>query len=156
MATKTKTVGKTTNTTKKGETIMTAAEAIVQLMIHYNNYQEYRKSNKESYNFAKKQQVIDFARHLSTEELVYLTKTYAYLRKIQQRLSNYLYREKALDNAYGKEDLNIMELSDEERELINKRRAKKQEMESQRQATKKTHKAITKALKEEAKEGGDK
>lgn len=150
MATKTKTVGKTTNTIKKGAT-MTAAEAIVQLMIHYNNYQEYRKSNNESYNFAKKQQVIDFARHLSTEELVYLTKTYAYLRKIQQRLSNYIYKEKVLDNAYGKEYINIMELSDEERELINKRRAKKQEMESQKQATKKTHKAITKALQE----GGD-
>lgn len=150
MATKTKTVGKTTNTIKKGASTMTAADAIKQLMITYNNYQEYRKDNNDTYNFASKQQVIDFARQLTTEELILLTKTYAYLRKVQQRLSNYLYQEKKLNNAYGKEDKNIMELTDEERDLINKRRAKYQELDSQKETTKKTHKVITKALKEES------
>lgn len=149
MATKTKTVGKTTNTIKKGAATMTATEAIKQLMITYNNYQEYRKNNNETYNFASKQQIIDFARQLTTEELIQLTKTYAYLRKIQQRLSNYLYQEKKLNNAYGKEDKNIMELTDEERELINKRRAKYQELDSQKKADTNTHKAISRALSQE-------
>lgn len=147
MATKTKTVGKTTNTTKKGVNIVTVEDALKQLMMDYNKYQEYRKDNNSNYNFASKQQVAAFAKQLTTEELTTLVKVYATQRKIQQKLSNYLYNQKALDRAYGKEDKNIMELSDEERELINKRRAKQQEKETQKQATKRTHKAITKSLK---------
>lgn len=153
MTTKTnKTVGKTTNTIKKGVNTMTVEDALKQLMMDYNKYQEYRKDNNNNYNFASKQQVAAFAKQLTTEELTTLVKVYATQRKIQQRLSNYLYNQRALDKAYGKEDKNIMELTDEERELINKRRSKQQEKETQKQATKKTHKAITKALKK----GGDK
>lgn len=151
MATKTKTVGKTTKTIQKGGIIMTVEDALKQLMMDYNKYQEYRKDNNSNYNFASKQQVAAFAKQLTTEELTTLVKVYATQRKIQQRLSNYLYNQRALDRAYGKEDKNIMELTDEERELINKRRAKQQEKETQKQATKKTHKAITKSLKK----GGD-
>ena len=151
MTTKTKTVGKTTNTIKKGVNTMTLEDALKQLMMDYNKYQEYRKDNNNNYNFASKQQVAAFAKQLTTEELTTLVKVYATQRKIQQRLSNYLYNQRALDKAYGKEDKNIMELTDEERELINKRRSKQQEKETQKQATKKTHKAITKALKK----GGD-
>lgn len=123
--TKTKTVGKTTNQ-KKGGTTMTIADALTQLMLDYNSYQEYRKDNEQSYNFASKQQIADFAKHLQPEELLTLTKSYMYQRQIQTRLSKYLYNERVLNNIYGKEDKNIMELTDEEREYINKRRARQE------------------------------
>lgn len=133
--TKTKTVGKTTNP-KKGGTTMTIADALTQLMLDYNSYQEYRKDNEQSYNFASKQQIADFAKHLKPEELLTLTKSYMYQRQIQTRLSKYLYNERVLNNIYGKEDRNIMELTDEEREHINKRRAKAAERAEQRKEVK--------------------
>lgn len=121
-----------TKTTKKGTLTMTTTDALNQLMIEYNRYQEYRKDKGESYNFASKQQVAAFAKHLTPEEITTLTKTYLYQRKIQQRLSKYLINEKVLNNYYGKEDTNIMELTDEEREYINKRRQRRAEKEAQR------------------------
>lgn len=133
--TKTKTVGKTTNQ-KKGGTTMTIADALTQLMLDYNSYQEYRKDNEQSYNFASKQQIADFAKHLQPEELLTLTKSYMYQRKIQTELAKYLYKEKALDNAYGKERPNIMELTDEERDIIKKRRDKAAEIAEQRKEVK--------------------
>lgn len=113
-----------TNTTKKEGTKMTIAQALNQLMLDYNDYQEYRKTTEQSYAFASKQLVSSFAKHLTSEELEKLTKTYIYQRRMQTRLSNYVWNERRLDNAYGKEDKNIMELTDEEREYINKRRAR--------------------------------
>lgn len=129
--TKTKTVGKTTNP-KKGGTTMTIAEALTQLMLDYNRYQEYRKDNEQSYNFASKQQISEFARQLKPEELLTLTTSYVYQRKIQNDLAKYLYKEKVLYNAYGKERPNIMELTDEERDIIKKRRDKRNEIAEQR------------------------
>lgn len=125
MAKTNKTVGKTTNT-KKGTDTMTVADALTKLMLEYNSYQEYRKDNNQSYNFASKQQVAEFAKHLKPEELLTLAKSYMYQRQVQTKLSKYLYNERVLNNIYGKEDKNIMELTDEERELINKRRAAKE------------------------------
>lgn len=135
MAKQTKTVGKTTNK-KKGGTTMTTAEALTQLMLDYNSYQEYRKNNKQTYNFASKQQIADFAKQLQPEELLTLTKAYMYQRQMQTNLSKYLYNERILNNIYGKEDRNIMELTDEEREYINKRRAKQAEKAEQRKEVK--------------------
>lgn len=127
------TVTKKSNTTiKKGVITMTASDALNQLMIEYNKYQEYRKQQGQSYTFASKQDIASFAKHLTTEELTTLVKTYIYQRKIQQRLSKYLYNERILNNAYGKEDRNIMELSDEERQYIERRRKREAEKASQR------------------------
>ena len=113
-----------TNTTKKGDNKMTIAQALKKLLADYNDYQEYRESIGKSHAFASQQQVASFAKHLTSEELEKLTRTYIYQRKIQTRLSNYVWNERRLDNAYGQEDKNIMELTDEEREYINKRRAR--------------------------------
>lgn len=131
MAKQNKTVGKTTNP-KKGVTTMTVADALTQLMLDYNSYQEYRKEHKQSYNFVNKLQIADFAKKLTTEELMTLTKTYIYQRKIQTKLAKHLYNERLLNNVYGQEDKNIMELTDEERDYINKRRAKRAEKQAQR------------------------
>ena len=125
MAKTNKTVGKTTNT-KKGATDMTVANALTLFMLEYNRYQEYRKDNKQSYNFVNKQQVAEFAKQLTSNELQTLAKTYAYQRQMQTKLSKYQQHERALNRSYGKEDTHFMELTDEEREYINKRRAKQE------------------------------
>jgi len=131
MAKQTKTVGKTTNQ-KKGATTMTIAEALTQLMLDYNNYQEYRKNNGQTYNFASKKQVEAFAKRQEPEALLKLTEAYAQQRIAQNKLAKYLYNERVLNNIYGKEDKNIMELTDEEREHINKRRARQAEKAAQK------------------------
>ena len=125
MAKQTKTVGKTTNT-KKVATDMTVANALTLFMLEYNRYQEYRKDNKQSYNFVNKQQVAEFAKQLTPEELQTLAKTYVYQRQMQIKLAKYQQHERALNRAYGKEDTHFMELTDEEREYINKKRAKQE------------------------------
>ena len=135
MSKQNKTVGKTTNP-KKGEATMTIADALTQLMLSYNDYQEYRKDKDQSYNFVSKQQMSEFARTLDQEELKTLTKTYIYQRQMQTKLSKYLYKEKVLYNAYGKERPNIMELTDEERAIIKKKRDRKNEIAEQRKEVK--------------------
>ena len=110
-------------TTKKGET-MTAETALTQLMLDYNRYQEYKKDNGQKYNFVSKQQMNAFAKRLREDEIKELIESYEYQRLIQKRLANYLYTEKVLNNVYGREDVNIMELTPEERDYINKRRAR--------------------------------
>lgn len=125
---KTKPVGKPT--TKKGETI-TAEIALTQLMLDYNRYQEYKKDNDQRYNFVSKQQMNAFAKRLREDEIKELIESYEYQRLIQKRLANYLYTEKVLNNVYGREDVNIMELSKEEREYINKRRARQAKKQSE-------------------------
>ena len=110
-------------TTKKGGT-MTAEVALTQLMLDYNRYQEYKKDNGQKYNFVSKQQMNAFAKRLREDEIKELIESYEYQRLIQKRLANYLYTEKVLNNVYGREDVNIMELTPEERDYINKRRAR--------------------------------
>ena len=113
-----------TNTTEKGGTKMTVQIALKKLMIDYNNYQEYRKKQEQSYSYVTQEQMITWAKRLTTDELIKLAKTYLYQRNMQQRLNNYLFNERLLNKVYGQEDINIMELTDEEREYINKRRAR--------------------------------
>ena len=93
-------------------------------MLDYNRYQEYKKDNGQKYNFVSKQQMNAFAKRLREDEIKELIESYEYQRLIQKRLANYLYTEKVLNNVYGREDVNIMELTPEEREYINKRRAR--------------------------------
>lgn len=149
MATKTKTVGKTTKTIQKGVHTTTIEKSLQQLMMDYNRYQEYKKVNNYNYIFASKLEIASFAKQLTTEELVTLVKVYAIQRKIYFRLSRYLRKQRYLDRVYGKEEINIMELSDEERDLINKKRSIKKEKAFQNLATKNTNRAINKALREE-------
>ena len=103
---------------------MTVQIALKKLMIDYNNYQEYRKKQEQSYSYVTQEQMITWAKRLTTDELIKLAKTYLYQRNMQQRLNNYLFNERLLNKVYGQEDINIMELTDEEREYINKRRAR--------------------------------
>ena len=117
-------------TTKKGET-MTAETALTQLMLDYNRYQEYKKDNGQKYNFVSKQQMNAFAKRLREDEIKELIESYEYQRLIQKRLANYLYTEKVLNNVYGREDVNIMELTPEERDYINKRRARQAKKQSE-------------------------
>ena len=126
---KTKKVGKPT-TRKEGGTL-TAEVALTQLMLDYNRYQEYKKDNDQRYNFVSRQQMDAFAKRLREDEIKELIESYEYQRLIQKRLANYLYTEKVLNNVYGREDVNIMELSKEEREYINKRRARQAKKQSE-------------------------
>ena len=126
---KTKQVGKPT-TRKEGGTL-TAEVALTQLMLDYNRYQEYKKDNDQRYNFVSRQQMDAFAKRLREDEIKELIESYEYQRLIQKRLANYLYTEKVLNNVYGREDVNIMELSKEEREYINKRRARQAKKQSE-------------------------
>lgn len=125
---KTKPVGKPT--TEKGGA-MTAEIALTQLMLDYNRYQEYKKDNDQKYNFASKQQMNEFSKHLREDEIKELIESYEYQRLIQKRLANYLYTEMVLNKVYGREDVHIMELSKEEREYINKRRARQAKKQSE-------------------------
>lgn len=125
---KTKPVG--SPTTEKGGT-MTAEVALTQLMLDYNRYQEYKKDNDQRYNFVSKQQMSAFAKRLREDDIKELIESYEYQRLIQKRLANYLYTEKVLNNVYGREDVNFMELSKEERDYINKRRARQAKKQSE-------------------------
>lgn len=126
---KTKPVGKPT--TRKEGGALTAEVALTQLMLDYNRYQEYKKDNDQRYNFVSRQQMDAFAKRLREDEIKELIESYEYQRLIQKRLANYLYTEKVLNNVYGREDVNFMELSKEERDYINKRRARQAKKQSE-------------------------
>ena len=153
MATKTKTVGKTTNTIQKGGTALSKEAIVTKLLMAHNNYQEYRKTTGQAYAFATKADTTDFINNLDKAELEVLIKTYEYQQQMQYRLSNYIQSERAKNRAYGTDLTHYSEL--EQILEPTKRERLIQAEETQKKATKKTNKAITKALKEEAKEGGD-
>lgn len=149
MANKTKTVGKTTNTIKKGVAALSKEAIVTKLLIAHNNYQEYRKTSGQAYAFATKTETTDFINHLDKAELEILIKTYEYQQQMQYRLSNYIQSERAKNRAYGVELTHYSEL--EQALEPTKRERLIQAEETQKKATKKTNKAITRALKE----GGD-
>lgn len=150
MATKTKTVGKTTNTIQKGGAALTKEAVITKLLMAHNNYQEYRKTTGQAYAFATKTETAEFINKLNQQELDILIKTYEYQQQMQYRLSNYIQSERAKNRAYGTDLTHYSEL--EQILEPTKRERLIQAEETQKKATKKTNKAITKALKE----GGDK
>lgn len=126
MAKTNKTVGKTTTSPKKGVDTMTISTALTKFLIEQNKYQEYREKTNKTYSYANKQELAAFAKTLKPEELNKLAQTYLYQQEMGRRFAAFRYREHRLNLAYGKEEKNIMELTDEERELINKRRAAKE------------------------------
>ena len=120
---KTKPVVETT-TTKKGGTV-SEEYAITQIMLSYNDLQRFFKDNNKKYNFINKNQMNEFkSKHLREEEIAYAKEFYEWLKFIHKRINRFLYTENVLNSIYGREDVNIMELTPEEREYINKRRAR--------------------------------
>lgn len=119
-------VTKNTNT-KKGVDIMTHKEALQKLMVEYNEYQEYRAKQKQSYNYASAIQLQQWASKLTKEELDLLTKSYLIQRKFQQRLSTYLSTERKLNNIYGKQYQTKVESNLEQDILNNLEQSEKEE-----------------------------
>lgn len=150
MATKTnKTVGKTTNTIKKGVKVMTQEDLINNACdaIAYKLNQRIINTNKKYHTaleLVKKEQILqDFTNKNELRTLEVLGRYLEY-RYIEQR------REYYLNKAYGLELPHYSEV-EQTTEPTKKERLIQAE-ETQKKATKKTNKAITKALQE----GGDK
>lgn len=155
-------------TTKKVETkttstpIMTAGEALKQLMIKHNTYQEYRKNNKKSYNMVTTELTIAFGNTLSKKELQELTKAYAIIKVLGDKLYDYSYVCHKAKTLIGKELLTKSEYEHVSQILDSlhptdlpkeeKTTDHTQAVKSAKAATRKTNKAITKALKQEEKE----
>lgn len=147
MAKETKTVGKTTQTnqTKKGGNIMTNQDHIKRTLniIKYQTNSYITNINKKHHtrveyitdkelqqiieNSSNKQQIID---------------ALAITSMLINKAKDNKVKEYYLNKAYGKEDITFNELSDEERELINKRRVKQQEIKEARQQEKRYYKPI--------------
>ena len=124
---------------------MNIGQAMQQLMIDYNNYQEYRKNHSQAYNFASKQQIQDFAKKLTKEEQEYLIKSYLIQRKIHKKLADYILNEHLLNNAYGREEIHPSELQPDESSAKKLEQRIQQEYKSTKDATKKTKRAVNKA-----------
>lgn len=70
---------------------MTGKEVLIQLQLEYNNYQNYRKNKKQSYELATKEDIIEFGKNVLTQqEAEQLAKCYLFQRKLQQRLGYYI------------------------------------------------------------------
>ena len=138
-----------TTKTKKGGTTMNIGQAMQQLMIDYNNYQEYRKEHNQAYNFASKQQIQDFAKKLTKEEQEYLIKSYLIQRKLHKKLADYILNEYLLNNAYGREEVHPSELQPDESSAKKLEQRIQQEYKSAKDATKKTKRAVNKAALEQ-------
>ena len=55
---------------------MTWKEALIQLQLDYNNYQNYRKNKKQSYELATKEDILEFGTNVvSEDEAVQLMKS---------------------------------------------------------------------------------
>ena len=89
------------------------SEALEKKDIHY-----YSKCNKEMFN--------SYKNILTEQQKNIIVKMYEIETDYFKHLNKYIQKEYMLDKIYGKEHLNIMELTDEEREVINKRRAAKE------------------------------
>ena len=70
---------------------MNGKELLRQLQLDYNNYQNYRKNNKQAYELATQEDIIEFGKNvLSKEEAIQLAKCYLFQRKMQQRLGYFI------------------------------------------------------------------
>lgn len=166
MAKTNSTVGKTTTKPVKGEATMTVSTALTKFLIGYNDYQEYRKNNDKSYSYATKQEVAAFAKTLRPEELKRLVQTYLFQQEMEQRLSEYKYREHRLNQAYGKEDIHPSELEQPDAQEKAKQDRRQQDIDmvkSAIEAVRKTNskinlellKELFTAAAENTQEGGD-
>ena len=152
MAKTNSTVGKTTTKPEKGVATMTISTALTKFLIGYNEYQEYRKDNDKTYSFATKEEVAAFAKTLRPEELNKLAQTYLYQQEMEQRLSDYKYREHRLNKAYGKEDIHPSELEQPDAQEKAKQDRRQQDIDmvkSAIEAVRKTNSKINMALLKE-------
>lgn len=99
------------------------SEALEKKDIHY-----YSKCNKEMFE--------SYKNSLTEKQKDLIVRMYEIETDYFKHLNKYVQREYMLDKIYGKEHLNIMELTDEERDVINKRRAKQQEIKEARKEVK--------------------
>lgn len=99
------------------------SEALEKKDIHY-----YSKCNKEMFN--------SYKNILTEQQKNIIVKMYEIETDYFKHLNKYIQKEYMLNKVYGKEHLNIMELTDEERDVINKRRAKQQEIKEARKEVK--------------------
>ena len=145
-------VTQNTKSTKKGESQMTHKQALQKLMMEHNNYQEYRANNEQSFNFVSAQQLQQWAKALSKEELDLLTKTYLIQRKFQYKLSRYLVQEKKLNKAYGKETIHPSELDQDILDLMEQKQIKQSEYHNHKHQDDKAIYVANKAIKESEEE----
>jgi hypothetical protein len=168
MAKTNKTVGKTTTNPEKGVATMTISTALTKFLIGYNQYQEYRKNNEQTYSFASKDELASFAKTLRQEELNKLAQTYLYQMEMEKRFTDYKYREHRLNQAYGKEYTHPAELEQPDAQEKAKQDRKQQDIDmvkSAIEAVRKTNSKINLELLKElfealaaenTQEGGDK
>lgn len=137
MAKQTKTVGKTTNL-KKG--VASNKKAQVDMFKYYQiMYNQTQESNKEkgiTYHFLSNNDLEDIKKSLNDKQTKLLENAVSIIRDFNKRTFTHLHKQQVLNNIYGKEHQNIMELTDEEREYINKRRAKQADKAAQRKEVK--------------------
>ena len=70
---------------------MTGKEILKMLQQDYNNYQIYRKNNKQAYELATQEDIIEFGKHvMSKEEATQLAKCYHFQRKMHKRLGYFI------------------------------------------------------------------
>lgn len=70
---------------------VTEREIIKQLQQDYNNYQIYRRNNKQAYELATQEDIIEFGKHaLNKEEIRQLAECYRYQRKLHKRLGYFI------------------------------------------------------------------
>ena len=132
MAKQTKTVGKTTNL-KKGVASHKNAqvEMFKDYQIMYNQTQESNKEKGITYHFLSNNDLEDIKKSLNDKQAKLLENAVSIIRDFNKRTFTHLHKQQVLNSIYGKEHQNIMELTDEEREYINKRRAKQAEKAAQ-------------------------
>lgn len=145
-------VTQNTKSTKKGESQMTHKQALQKLMIEHNTYQEYRANNEQSFNFVSTQQLQQWAKTLSKEELDLLTKTYLIQRKFQYKLSRYLVQEKKLNKAYGRETVHSSELDQDILDLMEQKQIKQSEYHNHKHQDDKAIYVANKAIRESEEE----
>ena len=70
---------------------MTGKEVLIQLQLEYNNYQNYRKNKKQSYELATKEDILEFGNEAITQqEIEQLAKCYLFQRKMHKRLGYFI------------------------------------------------------------------
>lgn len=145
-------VTQNTKSTKKGESQMTHKQALQKFMMEYNSIQEYRAEHEQSFNFTSAQQLQQWAKTLTKEELDLLTKTYLIQRKYRHKLSKYLVQEKKLNKAYGKETTHPSELDQDILDLMEQKQIKQSEYHNHKHQDDKAIYVANKAIKESEEE----
>lgn len=119
----------TVKTNKKTELTQQEKQekALAKMYIRYIQCSEaLEKKDIHYYSKCKKEMFESYKNSLTEQQKNIIVKMYEIETDYFKHLNKYIQKEYMLDKIYGKEHLNIMELTDEEREVINKRRAAKE------------------------------